>query len=110
MIADAWYRPRPGVAALQQEGTFHTAWSGEGLAYFPPHGSTKSGYEYTANRQAEAIAHRKSKGDGKTNTYFFDGHAEPVKSKSFFTGQFERFYGYPGTVNGAEPLPDGYWK
>jgi prepilin-type N-terminal cleavage/methylation domain-containing protein/prepilin-type processing-associated H-X9-DG protein len=112
MIADAWWRQKTsGAIALQQMGPYSSGWSGEALAYFPPHGSNNPGYAYSSNRQAESISFRNTKKDGKTNSVFFDGHAEPVKSRTYKTGiGFDAFYGFPGTVNGQAELPPGYWE
>ncbi|RMF70973.1 MAG: prepilin-type N-terminal cleavage/methylation domain-containing protein [Planctomycetota bacterium] len=112
MIADAWYRKRSGVPEYQQEGPYQFDWTGEALPPFAPHGVASRSYAFSdsATRTAEGIAIRDSKSDGRTNTVFFDGHAEPVKSKTLIYNGFELLYGFPGTVNPNRPLPTAYWK
>ncbi|MCP4248371.1 MAG: prepilin-type N-terminal cleavage/methylation domain-containing protein [bacterium] len=107
MIADAWYRgasssPFPD---LQQEGPYQWKWSGEAFPNFAPH-PTKCGvrsYIFTdsATRTVQSAKIRSGKQDGRTNTAFFDGHAEPVRSRTLVINGFEMLYGFRGTVNGT---------
>jgi len=109
-VADAWYRPRTNAAAreFQQEGPYQAAWSGYTLPTFPIHGA-KRGYVYAGDndRTSQCAQLRKIKRDGRTNSVFFDGHAEPVRSKTLRmpTGQ-ELLYGFKGTVNPAKIAPE----
>lgn len=113
MIADAWYRKRSGIPEYQQEGPYQFDWTGEALPPFAPHGISARSYIFSdsATRTAEGIAIRNSKADGRTNTVFMDGHAEPVRSKTLQSGDFDGLlYGFPGTVNPNTPLPGAFWK
>jgi len=114
MIADAWYRKRsnPAFPELQQEGPYQWDWTGESLPNFAPHFSGRV-YDFTdsATRTSESIRVRQAKDDGDTNTVFFDGHAEPVQSKTLVYSGFELLYGFEGTVNPKTPLPpEAMWK
>ena len=121
MIADAWYRMRSGATSrreLQQEGPYQSDWSGAAFPNFAPHFSGRV-YDWVsdAHRDAEAARIREGKDDGITNTVFFDGHAEPVESKTYMVGEWDLLYGFPGTVNPAmispaegNPAWDGVWK
>lgn len=120
MIADAWYRMRTnaGRDEFQQEGPYQWDWTGEALPPFAPHfGPKEYVFENSAERDSQASRIRSGKNDGETNTVFFDGHAEPVRSKTFTVGAWELLYGYPGTVNPARIVPgegdavwSGVWK
>lgn len=115
MIADAWFRQRTGAPALQQEGPYQVAWSGEALVNFAPHGAKVRSYSFTDTnaRNASSSRVRASRQDGKTNTAFFDGHAEPVRSKRLVANGFELMYGFPGTVNPSpllSPPAGAYWE
>ncbi len=119
MIAEAWYRPRTGgFQEFQQEGPYQWSYSGLPLPNFAPHFGPKDYYfENPEERIAQSIAIRAGKLDGQTNTVFFDGHAEPVSSKTYTVGGFELLYGFPGTVNPAmvspnesSPVWQGVWK
>ncbi len=121
MIADAWYRPRVNGSApeLQQEGPYQWGWTGVALPNFAPH---FSGMVYTptadaGTRAADSGRIRSGKDDGLTNTVFFDGHAKPVESKTYYVNGFALLYGFPGTVNPARQSPpenspvwNGIWK
>ena len=81
MIADAWYRPAQNAfsPAYRQEGPYQSDWTGVVLANFAPHFGPAKGYVYDkTGRNTQNSTYRTSKNDGKTNTVFFDGHAEPV--------------------------------
>lgn len=115
MLADAWYRKRANAAfaELQQEGPYQWDWTGEALPNFAPHSGPLTSYSFTtsAERSQSSSRIRASKDDGRTNTVFFDGHAEPVRSKTLKVNGFELLYGFEGTVNPKTPLPDGaYWE
>lgn len=115
MIADAWHRARTqaGYPGLQQEGPYQVGWTGESLPNYAPHFSRRSyTFNSTNERNSESDQIRRSKKDGRTNTVFFDGHAESVRSKTFTANGFELLYGFPGTVNynPAEMPPVGAWK
>lgn len=114
MIADAWYRPRTQAAfpQLQQEGPYQVDWTGNALPNFAPHSSRFGSYAYVSDsaRDSESASIRRARQDGRTNTVFFDGHADQVKSKRLMLNNFELLYGFPGTVNPSTPLPDGvFW-
>ncbi len=115
MIADAWYRMRsnPAFPELQQEGPYQWDWSGMAFPNFAPHFSGKV-YDFVddAYRDASSVRIREGKEDGETNTVFFDGHAEPVPSKTLIYAGWEILYGFPGTVNPAMKNPgpgDAIW-
>lgn len=120
MIADAWYRNRtnPISPVFQQEGPYQVGWTGEALPYFAPHfakGNPSYRFSGSNERKNEASAARTSKVDGKTNTVFFDGHAEPVRSKTLKANNFELLFGFPGTVNTYNPtnnpvVKQAYWE
>ncbi|MBK8915436.1 MAG: prepilin-type N-terminal cleavage/methylation domain-containing protein [Phycisphaerales bacterium] len=115
MIADAWYRPRTNAAqpGLQQEGPYQVDWTGNALPNFAPHSAKRREYSFTTEsaRDADAANVRRSRQDGRTNTVFFDGHVDAVKSKRMIANGFELLYGFPGTVNPAATLPAGaYWE
>ncbi len=103
MIADAWFRPANlGLPGFQQEGPYQWQWSGEALPYFPPHNSPIRSYAYSRDtRNNEASEFRQARQDGLTNSVFFDGHAESVRSKELYIPSFgpTGVYGFPGTVN-----------
>jgi prepilin-type N-terminal cleavage/methylation domain-containing protein/prepilin-type processing-associated H-X9-DG protein len=119
MIADAWYRMRPGpFEELQQEGPYQWDWSGQGFPTFAPHFSGRV-YDYTGDddRRAESSLVREGKDDGLTNTAYFDGHASPVESKVLNFSGFEVLYGFRGTRNPAmidpeedHPVWDAAWN
>ena len=59
----------------------------------------------------------RARGDGKTNTVFFDGHAVSVQSKRLIANNAEMLYGFPGTVNpykhapnANHPIWQAYWE
>ncbi len=115
MIADAWYRPYDGnsfAPGLQQEGPYQYRWSGRTFPCFAPHFAKLKAYavygnnDDTAHRSACSKA-RDGRMDGRTNTAFFDGHAEPVTSKELKYANRVLLYGFPGTVNPNPELPDG---
>lgn len=110
MLADAWYRPRSSAPTLpQQEGPYQVGWSGEAMPNFAPHNrGNKGGYSFTTTteRATRSQSIRNSRADGKTNTAFFDGHAESVNSIQLTVAGFEILYGFKGTVNPAIPLPN----
>jgi prepilin-type N-terminal cleavage/methylation domain-containing protein/prepilin-type processing-associated H-X9-DG protein len=105
MLADAWYRstPNAGFPEFQQEGPFQSAWTGNALPNFAPHFNKVGGtYIYPGDsRTTDSARIRKGKLDGKTNTAFFDGHAEPVASKKLwlYGRPWGNVFGFPGTVN-----------
>lgn len=111
MVADGWYRPGKDdrFAELAQEGPYQAAWSGIAFPNFAPHGSKSSlAYRYTGNgnRTGSDKQIRDSRLDGKTNTVFFDGHAEAVASKSYKLGNgFQLLYGFEGTRNPLKRSP-----
>jgi prepilin-type N-terminal cleavage/methylation domain-containing protein/prepilin-type processing-associated H-X9-DG protein len=119
MIAEAWWRPKTGgYQELQQEGPYQWEYSGRPLPNFAPHFGPKD-YHYDDDnaRRSQSTQIRQKKLDGLTNTVFFDGHAEPVASKTYTVGTFELLYGFPGTVNPAmvnpgpnSPVWQGIWK
>jgi len=102
MIADAWYRKRsnPSLPELQQEGPYQWNWSGNAFPNFAPHFSGRV-YDFIseAARNEESIRIRTGKDDGLTNSVFFDGHAGSVASKTYYAGNWDLLYGFPGTVN-----------
>ncbi len=108
MLADAWWRPRNNTAGgeFQQEGPYQYNWSGEAFPSFAPHFSRRV-YKFTGTngRTEECIQLRKAKGDGKTNTVFFDGHAAPVVSMRLVFADWELLYGFRGTVNPLKASP-----
>jgi prepilin-type N-terminal cleavage/methylation domain-containing protein len=119
-VAEAWYRPRVngGMGELQQEGPYQFAWTGESLPNFAPHFSGKV-YDFVSpnERRASSTRIRQGKEDGITNTVFFDGHADPVESRTYTVGTWELLYGFPGTVNPKMDSPpegdqrwNGVWK
>jgi type II secretory pathway pseudopilin PulG len=108
MIADAWYRrcPKANISWVpNQEGPFQAGWTGIALPNFAPHnrkGATTYNILDGNERTTDSNRIRKSRSDGKTNTYFFDGHGETVGSKSLIAGGTQvMFYGFRGTVNDA---------
>lgn len=116
MIADAWYRPRSSPAKeLQQEGPYQSAWSGEALPNYAPHFSKVGGnYTFTStdDRRQASSSIVTGKRDGRTNTAFFDGHAEAVTSKRLMGAGIELLYGFEGTVNPLKSDPTAsspYW-
>ncbi|MEW6251101.1 MAG: prepilin-type N-terminal cleavage/methylation domain-containing protein [Planctomycetota bacterium] len=120
MLADAWWRRGNNLAfyELQQEGPYQVGWTGKALPSFAPHYARRT-YKYlgTAEREAEANQIRAARADGKTNTSFFDGHAEPVASKRYVASGWDLLYGFKGTVNPLKKNPaanhqvwSGYWR
>jgi prepilin-type N-terminal cleavage/methylation domain-containing protein/prepilin-type processing-associated H-X9-DG protein len=115
-IADAWYRNRTNASLgeLQQEAPYQYEWTGESLPNFAPHFAGMVYYYTGTNDRRDASSRiRSGKDDGITNTAFFDGHAEPVESKTYTVGDWEFLYGFPGTVNPAmvNPPPGSvYWQ
>ena len=111
MMADAWYRPASNSSnpELSQEGTYQVEFTGLGLPFVPPHGNSaaaRGGYAYTSDRDAQASSARRAKQDGQTNTVFFDGHGESIRSKRYVVGAgFELLYGFPGTRSPAKVNP-----
>ena len=122
-VADAWYRPRvnTSMGELQQEGPYQYDWTGESLPNFAPHFANRV-YDYVDGDERDDMSSRIREGeeDGETNTAFFDGHAAPVSSKTYWAGAWDILYGFPGTVNPAMLNPDrngsmgfvwdGVWK
>ncbi|MFQ5806760.1 MAG: type II secretion system protein [Phycisphaerae bacterium] len=120
MIADAWYRMRPNAIGgeFQQEGPYQWDWSGQAFPNFAPHFSGMV-YDFVSleERRSSGSRIRDGKEDGETNTVFFDGHAEPVPSKTYYVGDWDLLYGFEGTVNPAmedppegDPAWDGIWR
>lgn len=109
MIADSWYREARDTRfpELSQEGTYQVEFTGLALPFFPPHGSKgQSGYMYSQDRDSLARAASDGRADGKTNTVFFDGHGEKVRSRKYTVGSgFSLLYGFPGTKNPARLNP-----
>lgn len=109
MIADAWYREarNSSIPELAQEGTYQVEFTGLALPFVPPHGSSGlEAYSYTADRDARSHNASDRRIDGKTNTVFFDGHAEHVRSKKYVVGAgFTLLYGFPGTRSPAKVNP-----
>jgi len=107
-VADAWYRPRvnASMGELQQEGPYQFDWTGESLPNFAPHFSGMV-YDFVDSdeRRATSTRIREGEEDGETNTAFFDGHAAPVRSKTYWAGGWDILYGFPGTVNPAMVSP-----
>ncbi len=117
MIADAWYRPRvnAGLPGLCQEGPFQTDWTGEVLPNFAPHGDAALRrfhfFDSPGARAAASAQIRADRGDGETNSLFFDGHAAAGRSRVLLIHGIEFLYGYYGTVNPQVPLPSGaHWE
>lgn len=113
MIADAWYRAKDNSqwGELQQEGPYQSGWSGKAMPYYAPHGAKVSGthtYMDEAERYEAARQVRRNRADGKTNTVFFDGHAESVRSKTLKFMGSEILYGFEGTKNPAKQSPASY--
>ena len=109
MIADAWFRSKnTALERIRHEGTYQWTWSGEALPNFAPHmRRTPTGYQFTdiASRLAESNRICQAKLDGWTNAAYFDGHAASVPSRRAHYNGTQVFYGFPGTVNPANPLP-----
>ncbi len=115
-IAEAWYRPNlvgnrlAKFGVPTQEGTFQAGWTGMALPNFAVHmRKNHHGYHYYLDSQAsqrdiDSRRVRTTRSDGKTDTFFFDGHAAGVSSKSITQGALQLFYGFPGTVNPPIPL------
>lgn len=104
MIADAWYRRNDGFPAspyYQQEAPYQSGWSGTAMPNFAPHFAKRSSYGYQSDaiRDNESSIIRTGRQDGKTNTVFFDGHAEAIPSQVCRLVDFELLYGFRGTVN-----------
>ncbi|MBN2447530.1 MAG: prepilin-type N-terminal cleavage/methylation domain-containing protein [Phycisphaerae bacterium] len=115
MIADAWYRYRLNSFEPQfgNEGPHQYAWGEMAQPYFAPHGQPAGRtYHYTTvnDRSAACSANRAARSDGYTNTLSFDGHAAGVVSRIGAVGAFEIFYGFPGTVNPADPVSGVVWQ
>ncbi|MFN0134780.1 MAG: hypothetical protein ACKVS9_01540 [Phycisphaerae bacterium] len=116
LIADAWYRPRPGISAdWTQEGTYQIEFTGLYLPNFAPHGpatrKTSLPLSNPAVRTVDSGAIRAAAGDGFTNTLFVDGHAAGVGSKTLRSGPFTLLYGFPGTVNPTVAAPgNAIWE
>ena len=109
MVADAWWRTRPGSAvAYQQEGPYQYTYSGEGIPNFAPHGAPFRSFtaKPLAQRTADSTRIVQGRRDGNTNTLFFDGHAVPVRSRICKLGTFELLYGFPGTINPTPVQPN----
>jgi prepilin-type N-terminal cleavage/methylation domain-containing protein/prepilin-type processing-associated H-X9-DG protein len=108
MIADAWYRPSvsPQFQELQQEGPYQWEYSGKAFPNFAIHFSGRV-YEFIDinERRASSARIRDGKDDGETNTVFFDGHAEPVTSKTLTFSGWRLLYGFRGTVNPLMEAP-----
>lgn len=107
MIADAWFRSKESIfERFTQEGTYQSQWSGEALPFVAPHmRRTSTGYQFTGAADPSRI--RQAKLDGWTNAAYFDGHAASVPSRRAHLNGTQLFYGFPGTVNPANPLPPG---
>ena len=121
MMADAWYRQaaNSGLSELQQEGPYQWGWTGASLPNFAPHGTFRAYaiFPSEAARNADSIAIRDGRVDGRTNTVFFDGHAEAVRSREYVVNGFVLLYGFPGTVNPSQvsppannPVWKGFWR
>lgn len=122
-VADAWYRRRTNssMGELQQEGPYQYDWTGDSLPNFAPHFSGMV-YDFVNHDERVSTSTRIREGeeDGETNTAFFDGHAAPVRSKTYWVGAWDILYGFRGTVNPAMIDPDrngslgfiwdGVWK
>ena len=111
MMADGWYRKGKDdrFAELAQEGPYQAEWSGIALPNFAPH-NAKGGLTYRYSgagaRTSSDKNIRDSRLDGKTNTVFFDAHAEPVASRAYKLGNgFELLYGFEGTKNPLKRSP-----
>jgi len=110
MIADAWHREggAPGLAELQQEGPYQSAWSGIAMPLLPPHFS-KTGVDVSfrndSDRKIAGALLSKNRKDGRTNTSYFDGHAAAVPSMRLMIGNNVLLYGFKGTVNPAKANP-----
>lgn len=105
MIADAWYRSKESVfERFTQEGTYQSQWSGQALPFIAPHmRRTATGYQFTSTADPTRIYQARL--DGWTNAAYFDGHAASVPSRRAHLNGTHLFYGFPGTVNPANPLP-----
>jgi len=118
LLADAWYRKFsfPSNSELQQEGPYQFNWTGESLPNFPPHFAANREIDYALDdlnqRSASSARRRAGRGDGETQTAFFDGHAARVKSKALVFPGFGEigFYGFPGTVNPRTDLNGAFFK
>jgi prepilin-type N-terminal cleavage/methylation domain-containing protein/prepilin-type processing-associated H-X9-DG protein len=110
MIADAWYRRSrtQQFAELSQEGPYQVDWTGDALPYYPPHGLRGApNYVWSPEREDEAYDYADMRKDGKTNSVYFDGHAEGVKSMTYTVGNgFDLMYGFPGTKHPARINPN----
>ena len=108
-VADAWHRPKvnTSMGELQQEGPYQYNWSGRAMPNFAPHFSGMV-YDFVDDdeRRDSSTRIREGEEDGETNTAFFDGHAAPVSSKTYWAGAWDILYGFPGTVNPAMLDPD----
>ena len=108
MIADAWYRPNSTFPVYPtQAGPYQSAWAGEALPFYAPHMAPNRPLIPLADYQArasECARIRTLRGDGFTNTLFFDGHAASVQSESIAVLTTTYFYGFPGTVNPANAI------
>ncbi|MBN1511397.1 MAG: hypothetical protein JXB13_05235 [Phycisphaerae bacterium] len=107
MIADAWFRSKESIfERFTQEGTYQSQWSGQALPFVAPHmRRTSTGYQFTGAANPSRICQAKL--DGWTNAAFFDGHAASVPPRRAHFNGTQLFYGFPGTVNPANPLPPG---
>lgn len=123
VIADAWYRNDAGGSVwMSQGGTYQYESSGIASVPFAPHNAQRRSYSWSSEQERNAIAdsiRSQKSGDGATQAAFFDGHAEPVQSKTFVIGQFDIVYGFPGTVNESADhfseaqrnvFRQGYWR
>ena len=110
MLADAWYRKavNPAFPELQQEGPYQNQYSGLAQPNFAPHFANRVyDFESQGARDEQSSKISSGKEDGETNTVFFDGHAEPVQSKTLTISGFKMLYGFKGTVNPFTELPSG---
>jgi prepilin-type N-terminal cleavage/methylation domain-containing protein len=115
MVADAWYRNRTNAfaRAFQMEGPYQSAWSGEAFPAGSPHGY-RGAYSFpgTSERSTMASQMREAERAGLrlvTNTVFFDGHAEGVRSKSLVANNREILFGFSGTVNMSKEAEDFFY-
>jgi len=115
MLADAWYRPRVNTTytELQQEGPYQSGWSGVALPSFAPHfkRGSRSVPIQEGERSIVGALVRSKKADGRTNSVFFDGHADAVRSRTLECDDWPLLYGFKGTVNPYTPLdPCMRWR
>ena len=122
-LADAWWRFKSNAIApeLRQEGPYQSDWSGVAFPNFAPHFARRTYRYIQTGRESDSATIRQARSDGKTNTVFFDGHAEALRSQLYiaaFGGENNpMLYGFRGTANPRQEFPppnhvawQGSWK